>query len=137
MLTTPWSSHSKALTNRDYLVMLSHLPLKHYRKIPMFMWYVLLIQRQLKTAEGLIGCALSAKPLHRQYWTLSAWQDTAALSAFVHKKPHRRIMVALQGHMAPTTFIEWWVKGADLPPTWQEAMRRFREEKDAKNGTST
>lgn len=130
MLTTPWSSHSKALTNRDYLVILSYLPLKHDRKIPAFMWYVLLIQRQLKATERLIGYALSAKPLHHQYWTLSAWQDTAALSAFVHTKPHRRVMAALQGHMAPTTFINVVGKrcrsSADIARSHKEASRRER-----------
>jgi hypothetical protein len=43
-----------------------------------------------------------------------------------HDYPHLAVISGLRGHMGATRFIEWQAKGAQLPPTWAEAMRRFR-----------
>lgn len=137
MLAMPWVPLSKALPERDYLVLLSHLPLRRYRKMPTFFRYVSAIRRQLQATEGVVGYSLLAQPMRRQFWTLSAWEDGDALSAFVRAKPHREVMAALRGHMGPTTFVKWHVQGALLPPKWPEAMERFQKEKNADDAANS
>lgn len=56
-----------------YLVMASHLPLQRITATVRFFRAVSAVRRQLATAEGLIGYTLRAKPLARDYWTLSVW----------------------------------------------------------------
>ncbi len=63
-----------------YLVMASHLPLKRITSTVRFMRAVMAVRRQLSAADGLVGYTLRAKPLSRDYWTLSVWRDRAALS---------------------------------------------------------
>jgi hypothetical protein len=42
--------------------------------------------------------------------------------------PHFAVMADLHGQMGATRFIEWQAKGAQLPPTGADAMRRFQTE---------
>jgi hypothetical protein len=78
---------------------------------------------QLATADGLLGYSLLARPISKQFWTLSAWQNEPALRAFVQHPPHVRIMSALAPHMDKTSFVRWTVKGSDLPLRWDDALR--------------
>jgi hypothetical protein len=55
-----------------YLVMASHLPLKRITATVRFFRGVSAVRKQLATADGLIGYTLRARPLARDYWTLSA-----------------------------------------------------------------
>src|SRR3712207_7182918 len=41
------------------------------------------------------------------FWTLSAWTDRRALSAFVREMPHLGAMQQLRPHMGPTRFTAW------------------------------
>ena len=126
MPPSPWVTLAPARPERDYLVMLSYLPLARFRKLPAFFGYVQAIRAQLQETQGVLGYSLLARILRLQFWTLSAWEDRAALDAFVRADSHVTVMSALHGHMGPTRFIEWRVSGASLPPLWTDAMARFR-----------
>jgi hypothetical protein len=47
---------------------------------------------QLAHADGVIGYTLRAKPLARDYWTLSVWKDQAVLRQFMRASPHAQLM---------------------------------------------
>ena len=83
--------------------------------------------RQLSSAEGLIGYSLLARPMVKNFWTLSAWQDEAALDAFIRHPPHVRLMTSLTPHMGPTKFTKWTVKGAALPLLWDDALGHMQD----------
>jgi quinol monooxygenase YgiN len=80
---------------------------------------------QLASADGVLGYSVLARPLSKQFWTLSAWKDDAALRTFVQYPPHVRIMNALAHHMDETKFVRWTVKGSELPLRWDDALCRF------------
>lgn len=128
MPPTPWVIVAAVRPEHDYLVMLSYLPLARFRKLPAFFRHVQAIRAQLQASRGIVGYSLLARLLRLQFWTLSAWTDRAALDGFVRANPHLAVMSDLRGHMGATRFIEWQAKGAQLPPTWAEAMRRFQRE---------
>jgi hypothetical protein len=73
----------------------------------------------------MVGYSVLAHPLSKRFWTLSAWKDEAALHTFVQHPPHVRIMNALTPHMGETKFVRWTVKGAQLPLSWEGALRRL------------
>jgi heme-degrading monooxygenase HmoA len=81
--------------------------------------------RQLAAAQGLLGHSVLARPFSKRFWTLSAWENEAALRAFVQHPPHVRLMAALTPHMGETKFVRWMVKGSQLPLRWDDALRRF------------
>jgi heme-degrading monooxygenase HmoA len=89
-----------------------------------FSRYVRRIRRQLAETPGLIGYSMRANLFRHRFWTLSVWEDEMALMAFVEKDPHRTTMGALQPHMDATGFIRWKIAGPDVPPSWDDAMRR-------------
>jgi quinol monooxygenase YgiN len=107
---TPWQSYSRAAPERDYVALLSYLPLNSAWHLPRLVLYSTRIRRQLRKSSGLIGYSLRARVAAKQFWTLSAWEDVAALQAFVAAPPHVAIMEALAPYMSATRFVRWNVK---------------------------
>jgi len=122
---TPWKTLAEPEPDRDYLLLLTHLPVRRPSKLPRFLRYVRRIQRQLDAApDGLIGYSLLAKPLRSNYWTLSAWRDSDAIAGFIHQTPHRSAMHELSKALPGFKTDRWTVTGHDLPPSWKDALTR-------------
>jgi heme-degrading monooxygenase HmoA len=79
----------------------------------------------LAGTDGVIGFALLARPLAKQYATLSVWRDEDALTAFAGSEPHRGLMSGLRPEMEPTKFVRWTMRGADRRPSWADALHRL------------
>ena len=124
MAEFPWQSHSPAAPERDYVALLSYLPLKTGWSIPRLLLYNARIRRQLRTSAGRVGYSLRARLAAKWFWTLSVWEDETALQAFVAALPHAAVMKALAPHMGATHFTRWTVKGSDLPLQWDDALKR-------------
>ncbi|HZU88861.1 MAG TPA: hypothetical protein VE993_06355 [Stellaceae bacterium] len=127
MPTLPWRSFAPAAPERRCVVLLTYLPLKGGRHVPGFLLHTARIVAQLRRSGGLLGYSLRAELPAKRFWTLSAWQDEARLRDFVGAEPHARTMTALAPHMGATRFIRWTLAGAELPPRWEDALRRWRE----------
>ena len=127
-MDTPWKKIARASTNGEYLALLTHLPLKKHRMIPRFLWLTLAIQKQLASAPGILGYALRAKLLQKDFWTLSAWLDEKSLMEFTAHIPHSQVMKALAPHMGSTNFTRWKVAGSELPLGWDAAMQHAKPE---------
>ena len=126
MPAIPWRSFRQPEPGREYLALLSYLPLRHYRALWKFFRFAGETMRQLSTARGLIGYSLLAQPFRRRFWTLSVWDDSPALMEFVQKAPHSRIMQDLAPHMGKSQFAQWKVTAADLPLDWAKAKARLQ-----------
>jgi hypothetical protein len=83
------------------------------------------VRKQLRTTDGVVGFALLARPLAKQYATLSVWRDEQALSDFAAAEPHHQLMGALVPEMGETKFVRWTIRGADGRPSWTEALQRL------------
>lgn len=121
----PWRALRDADKDREYLALLSFLPLNRYREIPLFMRLSIGIHRQLQTAAGVIGYSMRAKLWSRRFWTLSVWEDAAALMDFVANVPHSESMKATAPFMGKTRFTQWNVLGSSVPLPWDAAMARM------------
>lgn len=105
--------------------MLTFLPLGRLSKLPLFLRYVGKIQRQLDACpDGLVGYSLLAKPLRSKYWTLSVWDDDAALGQFIHQSPHRDAMHELPNVLSGFRTTRWTSPGRTVPPAWSDALAR-------------
>jgi quinol monooxygenase YgiN len=124
MPESPWQSYSRAAPERNYVALLSYLPLDSAWRIPWLLFHAARILRQLRTSTGLIGYSLRAQLAAKRFWTLSAWEDEAALQAFVAALPHAAVMQAVAPYMGATKFTRWTVKGSDLPLQWGDALKR-------------
>jgi Domain of unknown function (DUF3291) len=121
----PWTTRAEMEPGTDYLVMASHLPLKRISSTVRFFRGVSAVRKQLAAADGLVGYTLRAKPLARDYWTLSVWKDEGSLREFMRTAPHVQIMTSLKPYMGPTKFITWSVTAADGRPTLTGALQRL------------
>jgi hypothetical protein len=121
---TRWKVLAPVDAGREYVALLSYLPLRSYLKVPLFFRFTYDIYRQLLASSGAVGFSLRAKVLSRQFWTLSVWESDRALMEFVTNVPHEKIMKALVPHMGATGFTRWKIPGSGIPPRWDDAMRR-------------
>jgi hypothetical protein len=121
----PWTTRAEMEPGSGYLVMASHLPLKRISATVRFFRGVAAVRRQLAAADGLVGYTLRAKPLARDYWTLSVWQDDGALRAFMRTPPHVQLMTTLKPYMGPTKFVTWSISATDGRPSLAGALERL------------
>jgi hypothetical protein len=125
MLPTPWKSFASPRDDKEYVAMLSFLPLKRYWAIPKLAGFAIQTIGQLAKSHGLIGYSLGAELTLKRFWTLSVWEDRQALRDFVEQIPHSRIMQDLAPHMDKTAFVEWTVRAPEIPIPWSVARQRL------------
>ena len=125
MPALPWKSLGRVDPAREYLVLLTSLPIKRGWRVPWFMLHTYRIAAQLRQTRGIIGYSLLARPLRKHFWTLSVWEDESALRAFVEAGAHRVTMRAMTPHMGETHFVRRKIRGADVPPSWNDALDRW------------
>jgi hypothetical protein len=123
MPTLPWISVRPA--DAPAVVMASRFRLRRLRDVPRFFLDAMRIHRQVRAAEGALGVSLVAHPLRREFFTLSAWRDRAAVDALVRAEPHRSAMGRYHAVMADAVFRFWEVPPDALPPSWEDAFRRL------------
>src|SRR5262249_16544617 len=121
----PWKMIGAVDQHREYLALLSYLPLNRYSKIPFFLRFMRRIQTQLGRSSGVMGHSMRAKFLSRQFWTLSAWDSSEAFMDFVSRPPHSESMKAMAPFMGKTKFAQWKVPGSAIPLQWDDAIRRM------------
>ena len=125
MPALPWRAKTPVALEQEYLAMATFLPLQSYRATPRFLRLTSSVAEQLERTGGLVGYSPLAQPASKKFWTLSAWIDRRALSAFVLEMPHPGAMQQLRPHMGPTRFTAWTVLGCALPISWHEATERL------------
>jgi hypothetical protein len=124
----PWKSLGAVNSEQQYLALLSYLPLRSYRKIPVFFRFTLQINRQLRATPGAVGYSMRANMFSRRFWTLSVWESDRALLAFVGQERHGTVMKDLAPHVGATKFTRWKLLGSGVPPRWEDAVRRSVQE---------
>ena len=124
-MKSPWKWSSSVEPDREYLVLASSIPPRSRRSTWRLFRGARTVRKQLAVTDGVIGFALLARPLAKQYATLSVWRDEDALAAFAETEPHRELMKALSPEMGPTNFVRWTIRGADGRPAWDDALQRL------------
>jgi hypothetical protein len=121
----PWKAFAEPQPEREYLILLTFLPLRRLSKLPRFLAFVRKIRTQLDARpDGLVGYSLLAKPLRSDYWTLSAWEDAAAIGRFIAESPHREAMEELPTVLTGFRVTRWTSPGSAIPPSWSDALAR-------------
>lgn len=125
MPMSQWKSMAKLDPGRDYLALASSIPAKRFSSTLRMFRGASRVRTQLVRTEGVVGFSLLARPLRKQYATLSVWTDDDALAAFVGQDPHAEIMSSLAAEMGATKFERWSINGSDGLPSWDEALQRL------------
>ncbi len=94
--------------------------------MPQFFWGNELSARQLVHSPGFLGGKLLVDR-NRVFWTLTAWEDEAAMRAYRNSGAHRKAMPKLLKWCDEATVVHWNQESAALPD-WQEVYRRMVSE---------
>jgi hypothetical protein len=121
----PWTARAELEPGADYLVLASYLPLTRISSTVRFFRSVSAVRKQLATADGLVGYTLRARPLARDYWTLSVWENETALREFMRTPPHVQIMSSLKPFMGRTKFVTWTISAAAGRPSMAAAVEHL------------
>ena len=124
-MKSPWKWSSQLEPDREYLVLASSIPPRSRRSTWNLFRGASRVRKQLAATDGVMGFSLLARPLAKQYATLSVWRDEAALAAFAGAEPHRGLVSTLSPEMGPTKFVRWTIRGADGQPSWSDALQRL------------
>ena len=77
-----WKQLEPIDPERQYLALASWIPPKSRRSTGRLFRGSRAVADQLADTEGAIGFSMLARPLRREYATLSLWADASALAAF-------------------------------------------------------
>jgi hypothetical protein len=108
------------------LISITRLRVRSFWFLPAFIVYALRSDRQAKRSPGNAGVRL-LREANNTYWTNTAWQDEAAMRAFLMAEPHRHVMGKLANWCDEASVVHWTQETATLPD-WQEAHRRMIHE---------
>ena len=122
---SPWKSVEALEPSHEYVVLASSIPPVSISSTRQMFSGASAVRKQLARTEGVVGFSLLARPLRKQYATLSIWVDERALAAFAGTSPHNEIMTDLAPEMGATKFVRWTITGSDGRPSWSEALRRL------------
>ncbi|MFD0417583.1 DUF3291 domain-containing protein [Streptomyces sp. NPDC127108] len=130
----PWVTPHEAPPDTTAFVMASRLETKSLKHVPRFFWQSYKAWKQVRTAPGALGASLEAQLTKGVFYTLSAWQDRAALYAYARTEPHKSIMTGLRPATRDSVFTFWEVPAGELPIDWADAKRRLTEEASTPHG---
>lgn len=128
MPTLPWingRAKNSGSEGGTAVVFASRLPVRGRLTPPAFLWGIVQIVRQLRTADGLLGYSLKAQLISGTYWTVSAWADESSLHRFVGDVPHKDIAANLASSLGDPTFVQWETEAVNVPVTWDVATERL------------
>jgi hypothetical protein len=107
------------------LVAVTCLRIRSYRFLLPFAWKAWPSFRQAKRAAGSLGVQVrTADGL--AFWTITAWQDEAAMHAYRIAQQHRDAMPKLLEWCDEAAVAHWHQASAELPG-WETAERRLAE----------
>lgn len=104
------------------LVSITRLRLRSTRYVVPFLWYALRSRWQAQAASGNLGAVV--RRARGAFWTLSVWQDQAAMRAFMLGGAHRSAMARLRPWCDEASLAHWQQQAATLP-SWAEAEQRL------------
>src|SRR5258708_25764057 len=106
------------------LVAVTRLRVRSLRFLVPFAFYTLRSCRQAKHATGNLGVNVR-RAEGFAFWTLTAWQDEAAMSAYRITPPHRNAMPKLLEWCDEASVVHW-NQAAELPD-WETVERRMAD----------
>ena len=105
-----------------YFCVATRLRVRGPRQLPGFFRATIRVRREARTTPGFAGIRLV--PWHPSYYTLTVWEDEAAMRAFV-RRPHHRVAMSRIGTWASTSeYVEF--RSTSARPRFAEIRDRLR-----------
>ena len=106
-------------------ISITRLRVRSVRFLLPFVRYTLGSQRQAKKASGNLGVQLR-KTKGLTFWTMTLWENEAAMKAFRTASPHREAMPKLLDWCDEASYVHGDQNTTELP-RWEQAAEQLRE----------
>jgi hypothetical protein len=130
MATLPWASAPAAAGSGEVTVLGSRLLLRRARDVPGFLRAAMQVRAQVRRSPGALGVSLVARPLRREFWTLSAWTGEDAIGAFVRTEPHAGVMRRYHDKLATAAFATFTQPASAVPKANSNAKDLWRQARE-------
>ncbi len=124
-MKSKWRQIQPLEDGREYTVLASRIPARRLSSTGRLFRGSRAVTAQLAQTDGVVGFSLLARPIHKEYATLSVWIDETALHSFATSTPHARLMTDLAPEMSATRFVRWTIDGSAGRPQWEDALARL------------
>lgn len=104
-------------------ISVTRLRLRSRLYLPPFLLNVFLSTWQAMNAEGFKGGKLLADA-NQTYWTMTAWEEQAAMKIYRNAGAHRQVMPKIQDWCDEASFVHWRQEDDNLPD-WIEVHQRL------------
>ena len=128
-MKSPWKSVQPIDADREYIGVVTELVPKSMRSTGRLFRGARQAGEQIARSEGIVGFATLARPVRKQYRTISLWESEAHVDAFARSGDHHQLVRDLAPELAMVTSTRWRVSGSDGRPRWKQAedlLRRSR-----------
>jgi hypothetical protein len=105
------------------LISVTRLRVRSFLYLPGFLWDTFQSVRQVQRSNGFLGGRLLVNS-SCVFWTMTAWTDDAAMSAYRTGGAHRRAMPKLLNWCNEAAVVHWTQESSEIP-SWQEAHRHM------------
>ena len=107
------------------LVSITRLRLRSFRYLVPFAWQSRLCAQQAARSPGFLGGQLSGEVLHLTFWTMTVWENEAAMRGFRASGAHQRVMPMLAQWCDEASVTHWEQEMPDVPGP-DETLRRMQ-----------
>ena len=107
------------------LISVTRLRVRSFRYLPGFLWDTFQSVRQVQRSPGFLGGRLLVNSGY-VFWTMTAWQDEAAMNAYRTSGAHRQAMPKLLNWCDEAAVAHWTQESAEIPE-WQQTHQHMSE----------
>jgi heme-degrading monooxygenase HmoA len=107
------------------LISVTRLRVRSFLYLPGFLWDTLHSVRQVQRSPGFLGGRLLVNARY-VFWTMTAWQDEAAMNAYRTGGAHRQAMPKLLNWCDEAAVVHWTQESPEIP-AWQQAQQHMSE----------
>jgi|HubBroStandDraft_2_1064218.scaffolds.fasta_scaffold08594_4 hypothetical protein len=107
-------------------ISVTRLRVRSFFYLPQFVWRAMQSSRQAERTPGFLGGKI-LREARNTFWTVTVWQDAAAMNAFRVSGTHLAAMPKLLSWCDEASVANWIQDSTELP-IWAEAYRRMVQE---------
>src|SRR5580658_2106265 len=107
------------------LISVTRLRVRSCTVLPQFLWDTFKSARQVQRSSGFLGGRLLVNAPY-VFWTMTAWQDEAAMNTYRTGGAHRRAMPKLLNWCDEAAVVHWTQESVEIP-MWPAAHQLMLE----------
>jgi len=108
------------------LISVTRLRVRSFLYLPGFLWDTMQSVRQVQRSSGFLGGRLLVNTNY-VFWTMTAWQDEAAMNAYRTGGAHRKAMPKLLNWCDEAAVVHWTQDSPEIPE-WEQVQQHMSEQ---------